>query len=137
MLILIECVRSLKRIDWIDQSVVSFVILTFSPRGPIQTSLLSTKIRHTIMRTLVAFQAVVVKETSSLPRRSHLLFGRGKRHGRGAMVIKVAQQQQQQQQMHSSSPPDLAKLNELFPSSEAYYQSVSYTHLTLPTILLV
>ena len=42
------------------------------------------------------------------------------------MVIKVAQQQQQQQQqMHSSSPPDLAKLNELFPSSEAYYQSMS------------
>ena len=27
--------------------------------------------------------------------------------------------------MHSSSPPDLAKLNELFPSSEAYYQSMS------------
>ncbi len=39
-------------------------------------------------------------------------------------MIKVAQQQQQQQ-MHSSSPPDLAKLNELFPSSEAYYQSIS------------
>ena len=37
-------------------------------------------------------------------------------------MIKVAQQQQQ---MHSSSPPDLAKLNELFPSSEAYYQSIS------------
>ena len=32
MLILIERVLSLKRIDWIDQSVVSFVILTFSPQ---------------------------------------------------------------------------------------------------------
>jgi len=32
MLILIERVRSLKRIDWIDQSVVSFIILTFSPQ---------------------------------------------------------------------------------------------------------
>lgn len=39
MLILIERVRSLKRIDWIDQSVVSFAMVIkthfFPPRGPI------------------------------------------------------------------------------------------------------
>ena len=47
MLILIECVRSLKRIDWIEKVSRVFVILIFyPPEVEFEHSLLSTKKRR-------------------------------------------------------------------------------------------